>query len=177
MVHMRARWLMHVCVPPHGEGDRQHVVQPAIVGVLRCPGLANGCGRGLPHHHVCWTGGPVYTGRRPKLIQANEAETGVATGGQTTDRAAPRRSRKTASVIARDDFLPRRSAGGAAHMRWRLAWGATGRWWSLPLSAHLLCATVAYATLAPGLYRPEILLYPSKKKKKKLLLNQKSSTP
>ena len=99
-------------------------------------------------------------------FQANEAETGVAMGGQTTDRAAPRRSRKTASVIARDDFLPRRSAGGAAHIRWRLSWGATGRWWSLPLSAHLLCATVAYATLAPGLYRPETLLHPSQKKKK-----------
>ena len=34
----------------------------------------------------------------------------------------------------------------------------------MALSAHLLCATVAYATLAPGLYRPEMLLYPSKKK-------------
>ena len=65
VVHMRARWLMYVCVPPHGEGDRQHVVQPAVVGVLRCPGLANGCGRGLPHHHVCWTGGPSYTDRQP----------------------------------------------------------------------------------------------------------------
>ena len=65
VVHMRARWLTYVCVPPHGEGDRQHVARPAIVRALRRPGLANGCGRGLPHHHVCWTGGPSYTGRRP----------------------------------------------------------------------------------------------------------------
>ena len=118
--------------------------------------------------HTTMCVGPAA--RRTRTVgrcQANEAETGVATGGQTTDRAAPRRSRKTASVIARDDFLPRRSAGGAAHTRWRLAWGATGRWWSLPLSAHLLCATVAYATLDPALYRPEMLLYPSKKKIKK----------
>ena len=42
---------------------------------------------------------------------------------------------------------------------------ATGRWWSLPLSAHLLCVAVVDATLDPGLFRPEILLYPSKKKK------------
>ena len=34
------------------------------------------------------------------------------------------------------------------------------------MSAHLLCATVAYATLDPALYRPKMLLYPSKKKKK-----------
>ena len=38
VVHMRARWLMYVCVPPHGEGDRQHVVQPAVVRALRRPG-------------------------------------------------------------------------------------------------------------------------------------------
>ena len=37
-----------------------------------------------------------------------------------------------------------------------------------PLSAHLLCATVADATLDPGLFRLEILLYPYKKKKKGL---------
>jgi len=32
-------------------------------------------------------------------------------------------------------------------------WGATGRWWSPPLSAHLLCAAVADATLDPALFR------------------------
>ena len=37
-------------------------------------------------HHACWTGGALYTGRQ-SAIQATEAETGVATGGQTTDRA------------------------------------------------------------------------------------------
>ena len=110
--------------------------------------------------HTTMCVGPAA--RRVRAVgrcQANEAETGVATGGQTTDRAAPRRSRKTASVLARDDFLPRWSAGGAAHTWWRLSWGATGRWWSLPSSAHLLCATGwADATLDPALFRPEILL-------------------
>ena len=76
---------------------------------------------GLSHHHACWTGGPSYTGRR-SAIQANEAETGLAMGGQTTDRAgAPEIQTETASVVARDDCLPRRSAGGAAHTWWRLA--------------------------------------------------------
>ena len=64
----------------------------------------------------------------------------------------------TASVMARDEFLPRRSAGGAAHMWWRLAWGPTGRWWSLPSSAHLLCVAVADATLDPALFRPETVV-------------------
>ena len=41
--------------------------------------------------------------------------------------------------MARDELLPRWSAGGAAHTRRHLAWGATGRWWSPPLSAHLPC--------------------------------------
>jgi len=162
VVHMRAWWLMYVCVPPHGEGDGQHVMRPrksGSYGALAGMAVVGGCPTTM-----C-VGPAVRRTRAVGRLQANEAETGVATGGQTTDRAAPRRSRKTASVLARDDFLPRRSVGGAAHTRWRLSWGATGRWWSLPLSAHLLCATVAYATLAPGLYRPEILLYPSKKKK------------
>ena len=35
--------------------------------------------------------------------------------------------------------------------------GATGRWWSLPSSAHLLCVAVADATLDPVLFRPETL--------------------
>ena len=100
------------------------------------PGLANGCGRGLSYHHACWTGGPSYTSRS---TAGREAETRVATGGQTTDQAgAPEIQTNTAY-----GFLPRRSAGGAAHTRWRLSWGTTSRWWSLPLPAHLLCVAVA----------------------------------
>ena len=59
---------------------------------------------------------------------------------------------------------PRRSAGGAAHTWWRLAWGATGRWWFPLLSAHLLCVAVANATLDPGLLRPETHYVTDKKK-------------
>jgi len=69
-----------------------------------------------------------------------------------------------ARVLARDDFLPRRSARGAAHTWWRLSWGATGRGRPLPLPAHLLCVTVVDATLDPALFRVEILLYHAKNK-------------
>ena len=99
-------------------------------------------------------------GRRPVMVHGcsrphQVVPEGSATGGQLQTGVASRRSRMNiASVMARDDFLPRRSAGGATHTWWRLAWGATGRWWSLPLSAHLLCVAVADATLDHGLFRP-----------------------
>ena len=76
---------------------------------------------------------------RPELPRAGRLQTGRRPGDPD----------ETASVLARDDFLPRRGAGGAAHTWWRLPWGATGRWWSLPSSAHLLHATVADATQTP----------------------------
>ena len=116
----------HLCVPLHGEGDGQHVLWPATVGAPRWPGLAHGRGRGLSHHHVCWVRRPVMahaleTGRRPGRRQAVRLRPELPRVGRLQTGPAPRRSRmNAASVMARDDFLPRRSAGGAAHTWWRL---------------------------------------------------------
>ena len=77
----------------------------------------------LSYQHSCWTGGPSwYTGRRSR--QAMRLRPELPRPGRLQTGPATRRSRtNTSSVMARDDFLPRRSAGGAAHTWWRLAWG------------------------------------------------------
>jgi len=115
------------------------------------------------HPHACsappptiaipsWHTGAV--GRR----QAVRLRPVLPRAGRLQTEPAPRSSRmNAASGMARDELLPRRSAEGAAHTWWHLAWSSTGRWWSPPLSVHLLYVAVADATLDPGLFRPEII--------------------
>ena len=72
---------------------------------------------------------PVQLCRWVEDPSGREAETGVATGGQTTERA----STPEIQNEHRKRQGPRRTSaeaecGGAAHTWWRLAWGATGRW-------------------------------------------------
>ena len=128
-------------------------MKPKFVGHGCCGALAwRMAAAGMPNHPVrwgSWAGGPswctVAVGRRQAVRLRPESP---RPGRPQQTRPAPRRSRmNTTSVMARDELLPRRSAGGAAHKWWHLAWGATGRWWSPPSSAHLSCTAVADATL------------------------------
>ena len=123
------------------------------------------------HPHACsappptiaipsWHTGAV--GRR----QAVRLRPVLPRAGRLQTEPAPRSSRmNAASGMARNELLPRRSAEVAAHTWWHLAWSSTGRWWSPPMSVHLLCIAVADATLDPGLFRRRSLqstlqLYP-----------------
>ena len=52
---------------------------------------------GLFYYHVCWAGGHLCN--RP--ASGREAETGVATGGQTTDRAGARTEIRNATPLSK----------------------------------------------------------------------------
>ena len=90
-----------VCVPCMVWANGQHVQRPAIVGAPPDPGLAHGRG-GAVLPPSCMLGQwPVMVHECGQPASGREPETGIATSGQTTDRAgAPEIQNKTASVQA-----------------------------------------------------------------------------
>ena len=98
VVHMRARWLTYVRVPLHGEGDGQHVTRPrksgpcgAVAGMAVVGGCPTTMHDGPAARRIRAVGHNLFI--RPMRLRPV-----TGPGGQTTDRAAPRRSRQTASV-------------------------------------------------------------------------------
>ena len=95
VVHMRARWLTYVCVPPHGEGDRQHVVRPrksGCYGAVAGMAVVGGC-------HTTMCVGPAarcmrVVGRfrpmrlRPELPRAGRLQTGRRPGDPEKPQAS-----------------------------------------------------------------------------------------
>ena len=93
VVHMRARWLTHVRVPLHGEGNGQHVTRPrksgpygAVAGMAVVGGCPTTMHDGPATRRIRAVGHNLFI--RPMRLRPV-----TGPGGQTTDRAAPRRSR------------------------------------------------------------------------------------